>query len=194
MKAAHGFSLVELIIGMLILSILLTLALPEFTNWLRNTRVRTAAEAVQNGLQLARAEAVRRNTQVRFNLVDTLGDDCALAAAGPNWVVSIDNPAGKCATAPSDTVDPRIIQSRNGIEGSSATTLAAGQTAVVFNSLGRPTPTPAGNIAFDLSSATGALCMAAGGPVRCLRVVVSVGGQIRMCDPALLAGDAQGCP
>jgi type IV fimbrial biogenesis protein FimT len=190
----RGFSLVELIIGMLILAILMSLALPGFTNWLRNARVRTGTESVQNGLQLARAEAVRRNAQVRFNLVDTLGNDCALAVAGPNWLVSLDNPAGKCGTAPSDTVDPRIIQSRSGVEGSAATTLAGGQSAVVFNSLGRPTPTPAGNIAFDVSSATGELCIAAGGPVRCLRVVVSIGGQIRMCDPALLAADAQGCP
>ncbi len=31
------------------------------------------------------------------------------------------------------------------------------------------------------------------GPVRCLRVVVRTGGQIRMCDPALPNTDSQSC-
>jgi len=61
---------------------------------------------------------------------------------------------------------------------------------VVFNSLGR---VPAGNVNIDVSSATGAACAANGGPVRCLRMVVSPGGQIRLCDPALRPGDAQAC-
>ena len=183
MKALRGFSLIELIVGMVILGVLLGLAMPGFSNWLRNARVRTAAESVQNGLQLARAEAVRRNTDVRFSLVNTTGSTCALDPAGPNWVISLDPPAGKCDKPASDT-DPRIIQSRSGAEGSAATTLVAGQSSFIFNNLGRLTPTPAGNVDIDFSSATGQLCIAAGGPVRCLRVVVSIGGQIRMCDPA----------
>jgi type IV fimbrial biogenesis protein FimT len=32
-----------------------------------------------------------------------------------------------------------------------------------------------------------------GGPIRCLRIMVTLGGQIRMCDPALAVGDAQAC-
>jgi type IV fimbrial biogenesis protein FimT len=91
LKTPRGFSLVELIVGMAILGVLLAIAMPAFSNWLRNARVRTAAESVQNGLQLARAEAVRRNTTIRFQLVDTADDSCALSTAGPNWVVSFDN-------------------------------------------------------------------------------------------------------
>lgn len=204
MKAIRGFSLVELIIGMLILSVLLALALPTFTDWLRNARVRTAAEAVLNGLQLARIEAVRRNAQVRFSLVNNLTKDCVLAPAGPSWVVSLDDPTNalpdKCATPPSDAIDPRIIQSRNGAEGSAATTVAAGQNVYVFNSLGRLTAQPArdeDNVigGIKIKSAAGEPCKTPGGsePVRCLRVVVLFGGQIRMCDPALPPADAQAC-
>ncbi len=188
MKALRGFSLIELIVGMVILGVLLSLAMPGFSNWLRNARVRTAAESVQNGLQLARAEAVRRNTDVRFSLVNTTGSTCALDPAGPNWVISLDPPAGKCDKPASDT-DPRIIQSRSGAEGSAATTLASGQSSFIFNNLGRLT-TPAANV--DFKSATGN-CLPEPGTVRCLRVVVLTGGQIRMCDPALPAGDAQAC-
>ncbi len=190
MKPGRGFSLVELIVGMAILGVLLAIAMPAFSNWLRNARVRTAAESVQNGLQLARAEAVRRNTTIRFQLVDTTDDGCALSTAGPNWVVSFDSPVGACATPPSDTVAPRIIQLRSGAEGSADTTLTAGRSDLVFNSFGRNTT---GNVVIDVASATGELCLVSGGPIRCLRIMVTLGGQIRMCDPALAVGDAQAC-
>ncbi|MEF8698213.1 MAG: GspH/FimT family pseudopilin [Candidatus Accumulibacter sp. UW20] len=189
MKALRGFSLIELIVGMLIFGILLALAMPAFSNWLRNARVRTTAESVQNGLQLARAEAVRRNTPVGFHLVSTTGADCALDTTGPDWVVSLDDPSGLCGTPSSDTVAPRIIQSRSAAEGGAATTIASNTSSFGFNSLGRATP--AGNVNF--SSTSGEACLEDGGPVRCLRVVVSLGGQIRMCDPALPDGDTQAC-
>ncbi|RDE51114.1 MAG: prepilin-type N-terminal cleavage/methylation domain-containing protein [Candidatus Accumulibacter meliphilus] len=190
----RGFSLIELIVAMAILGILMSLGIPAFSDWMRNARVRTMAESVLNGLQLARAEAVRRNTTVGFYLVDTTTSACALSTAGPSWIVSVDSPVGQCDVAASDTVAPRIIQSRAGNEsGGAATTVAAGQSSVVFNGLGRPTPLPGGNIAINFTDAAGAACVAASGPVRCLRAEISVGGQIRMCDPALPAGDAQGC-
>ncbi|MEF8756129.1 MAG: GspH/FimT family pseudopilin [Accumulibacter sp.] len=193
MNAHRGFSLTELIVGIVILGVLMAMAVPRFSDWLRNARIRSSAEAIQNGLQLARAEAVRRNATVRFQLVSAIDDTCALATTGPHWVVSMDNPAGQCATAPSDTAAPRIIQVRNRAEGSQQTQVAAGQSAFVFNGLGRLIPVPAANVAIDVSNTTGGTCVASGGSVRCLRLVVSVGGQIRMCDPALPAGDAQAC-
>jgi type IV fimbrial biogenesis protein FimT len=193
LNAHRGFSLIELIVGIVILGVLMAMAVPRFTDWLRNARIRTSAEAIQNGLQLARAEAVRRNATVRFQLVSTTDDTCALDTSGPHWVVSMDNPASQCAAAPSDTTVPRIIQVRNRAEGSVQTQVAAGQSAFVFNGLGRLIPVPAGNVAIDVSSTTGGACVVNGGSVRCLRLVVSVGGQIRMCDPALPAGDAQAC-
>ncbi|MER2517116.1 MAG: GspH/FimT family pseudopilin [Candidatus Accumulibacter phosphatis] len=190
----HGFSLIELIVGMAILGILMSIGIPAFSDWMRNAKLRTATESVLNGLQLARAEAVRRNARVRFSLVTTIDDTCALANAGPNWVVSVDDPTtgvDKCATPPSDTVAPRIIQIRSGSDGSATTTVAAGQFEYLFTGLGRLSAAPTGVI--DVTSSTGDTCIALGGPVRCLRIAVSLGGQIRMCDPALPDGDTQAC-
>ena len=200
-QALRGMSLIELMVGIAIVAILFTLAAPSFSTWIQNTHIRTAAEAIQNGLMLTRAEAVQRNTQVRFQLTDTLDDSCALSTSGTNWVVSLDDPAGACASAPSDTTAPRIIQTRAGAEGSKNALVAAGQSAIIFNGLGRQSPVPpqvtpvAVNI--DISNPIGGACAAdvTPGPMRCLRVAVSTLGQVRMCDPAFAFSDAspQGC-
>lgn len=189
MRSALGFSLIELLVGVVLLGVLMAIGIPAFTDGLRNARVRTAASSVLHGLQLARAEAVRRNTTVRFQFVSTLANNCALSAAGPNWVVSLDDTTGQCAAAASDTVVPRLIQARSGTEGSAFTTVAAAPPALAFNSRGRL----AAPAVIDLSATAGEACLDAGGRVRCLRIVVTAGGQIRMCDPALPAGDTQAC-
>ncbi len=195
-------SLIELMVGIAIVAILFSLAAPSFSTWIQGTHIRTAAEALQNGLMLARGEAVRRNASVRFQLTDTLDNGCVLSTAGTNWVVSLTDPTGLCASAPPDPADPNppapaIIQTRAGAEGSRNALVAAGQSAVVFNGLGRVTPVPAGNISIDITNPIGGACVADAtpGPMRCLRIVVSIGGQVRMCDPAFVFSDTnpQGC-
>ena len=55
-------------IVMTILAILATISFPSFSSLIRDFRVRTAAEGVLNGIQLARTEAIRSNTNVSFTL------------------------------------------------------------------------------------------------------------------------------
>ncbi len=192
LKKVHGFSLIELLIGIAIFGVLLALAAPSYSAWIRNAKIRTLAESVQNGLQQARSEAVQRNTVVRFQLVDQIDNACVLSTTGPAWIVSLDDVTAQCATAPSDTTAPRVIQTRSGTEGrDGSTTLLATQAVFTFNGLGRLT-SAADAINFS-NSAPGLACITSGGSVRCLRINVSAGGQIRMCDPALPATDIQAC-
>lgn len=175
----QGVTLVELIVGIAILAILLAVGAPSLSSWIQNSQIRTAAEAMQNGLQLARAEAVRRNTSVQFVL-----------GTASSWTVG-------CVTAVADNdadgVEdcPNNIQSRNSAEGSTNAVVAATQSTLVFNGLGRIIP--ASNVNIDITNPTGGTCIASAGAMRCLRIVVSTSGQVRMCDPAIASTDPRGC-
>jgi type IV fimbrial biogenesis protein FimT len=181
-----GFSLIELMIGLVVLGVLLAVALPAFSTFLQNTKIRNAAEMTISGLNLARVEAMRRNSLVRFQLVSNLTASCSASANSLSWVVSLSDPAGLCNIAPSDTTAPRIIQKRSGAEGTAGIVLSAtGGSGAVFNGLGRMSA--AGLTQIDLSSGAG-VCQhvdPANGTLRCLRVLISTGGQAKMCDPKI---------
>lgn len=193
-----GVSLIEVMITIVIFAFLLGLAAPTLAQWAQNRQIRTAAESIQNGLMLARAEAVRRNANIRFNLVSTMKNDCALSSSGPNWVISADDPSGQCDAAASDTIAPRIIQIRTNAEGSPNAAISGnGVTTINFNGMGLAT---SGAATIDVTNPTGGACrrLDAGnivGVMTCLRVVVSPGGQVRMCDPFanLPADDPRRC-
>lgn len=204
----HGVSLVELMIGLVIVAVLLGLATPNFSTFIQNTRIRNAAEAIQNGLNLARAEAVRRNTNVQFVLGtgSSWTVQCEIAVADNDSDGVPDCPG----TSPSATT-PSSIQARATAEGSTNASVATSEvtastgvavttpiftSTLSFNGVGRLTAAtlPTGNNAvFNISNPTGGTCVAAGGTMRCLRIVVTSAGQIRMCDPALSSSDPQAC-
>jgi type IV fimbrial biogenesis protein FimT len=64
MLTQRGFNLIELMVTIAVLGILLMVGLPAFTDWMQNLKIRSAAESIQNGLQVARSTAIARNTQV----------------------------------------------------------------------------------------------------------------------------------
>ena len=98
----RGFTIIEVMISLVVIGVLLALGAPGFIEWLQNQQIRAAAEATLNGLQVARGEAVRRNTPVRFQLVSDLTSTCILSSDSPttpvsvSWVVSLADPTGAC--------------------------------------------------------------------------------------------------
>jgi type IV fimbrial biogenesis protein FimT len=176
----RGFTLIELLITVTVLALVLMLGLPNMSAWLQNTQIRSSAEATVSGLQFARTEALRRNRQVRFSVVDTLDASCNLIATGGDWVVSMADPTGKCDAAPSDTADPFILQKRSGQEGTQSVAISASASSAVFNGLGSATA-----IQFTVTNPSGGTCQSVGGTMRCLQVNVSASGSVRMCDPVV---------
>lgn len=200
----RGVTLLELLVALVILGVLMALAAPNFANWITGTRIRSTAESMLAGLQYARSEATTRNAQVRFQLTSSLDAACTRSTTRGNWVVDmVDNDAadsveGRCNSAPSDTVAPSILQVRSATETGAGVDIAASADQVIFNGLGRQVAiAPAANAAevtVDITPvAARGTCVAAGGSVTCLRIVVTTGGLVRMCNPSAPAGDPQAC-
>ncbi|MBO9648014.1 MAG: GspH/FimT family pseudopilin [Variovorax sp.] len=179
-----GFTLVELMVAITVLALLITLAYPSYTTFIQNAQIRSAAESVINGLQLARAEAIRNNQNVQFSLENT--SNGAAITGGTDWSV-------KSGAALDQTVQARRENStsslaRVGVRNAvSATAAAAGAglpANIVFTGLGRlSTATTVRQI--DITGASGA---------RRLAIVLTPGGDVRLCDPLLsLASNPQGC-
>lgn len=185
-SAVAGFSLIELMIGLVVLGILFMVGLPSLATWMQNTQIRTSADTMSSGLNYARAEALRRNTNVRFQLVDSLNAGCALSATGRSWVVSLGDANGVCNEAISDTAGAMILQKKDAAEGApNAAIEGNGRSVVIFNGLGRVNTTNPPLQQADISNPNGGACQAAG-PMRCLSIRIQTGGQIRLCDPAVV--------
>ncbi|MBI1395083.1 MAG: type II secretion system protein GspH [Betaproteobacteria bacterium] len=172
-----GVSLIELMIGIILVGLLTALAAPSFRNWIQSSQVRTATDAITNGLQLSRAEAVHRNQPVRFTLP---------TADRAGWVVeAFDRDTGAWTR----------VQVRDQSEGTPNARVDASQTTVTFLGNGFVSPLPAQPITFNVTNPTGGACVTSSGDgeIRCLRVTVSAAGQIRMCDPALPSSNPAAC-
>jgi type IV fimbrial biogenesis protein FimT len=139
LRRTGGITLIELMVGLAIISCLLLVGMPSFTNWIQDLQVRGAAESIQSGLMLARSEAIRRNRPVQFTLAD--------AGGLVEW---------QLGCAPADAGCPALIAERKRGEGGLntrmatatvaptagfGTALAAGAglpASVTFNGLGQP--------------------------------------------------------
>ena len=190
-----GVSLIELMVGFAVAGVLLALGMPAFNLWIQNTQNRTAAESISNGLQLARAEAVRRNALVRFDLTDADGKVA--------WNVGCESVTDDCpATIQSRPAAEGTINARAGVSMDAIpvptpadhfeTAIDAGAAltaGISFNGLGR---VPNANVGEDITRID--ITNAASAEARRFVVTVTIGGQIRMCDPALVfANNSQGC-
>lgn len=195
MRKQNGVTLIELLVAISVLGILLGLAMPSFSRMIQDAQNRTAAESVLNGLQLARTEALRRSTQVRFSLTDADGKVA--------WTVGCVN-ANLCPAE----IQKRVPEEGGGNARVGVTTdalprplkpdtfagvLAAGagldKTAVVtFDSFGRVSAAAGTEISrIDVTNAKASYA-------RRYVVTVGSGGQVRMCDPdSKLNGTPQGC-
>ncbi|NKI72655.1 prepilin-type N-terminal cleavage/methylation domain-containing protein [Collimonas pratensis] len=207
-KYLRGVTLVELLVGMSILGFLLALAMPSFASWMQNMQIRNAAESIQNGLQQARIEAVRRNTTVRFQLTTTVDNSCAISTGKANWVVNLgsqttNDPSGSCGAAIAATVSqyvaanaPFILQKDSASKSPNVAVASNGTAAnwlVVFGSMGQVVWPTAASTQWDLTNSAGGVCAASSGPMTCMRILVSSNGRIRMCNPNLASGTPQGC-
>ncbi|MGH6611793.1 MAG: GspH/FimT family pseudopilin [Burkholderiaceae bacterium] len=186
LRKQQGLTLVEIAVVLTVAAILYMQAAPMFSVWLGNTQTRTAAESILNGLQLARGEAIRRNRLVQ--LVFTNG-------AEPSWTVGCANPVDTGTPDVDDAGDCLpVIQARGAGEASVQPQLAMlpiDATTITFDSLGRVTANIDGSVTATQINVANPIVGDA--DRRTLRLALGAAGDVRMCDPAVVASDPRGC-
>jgi type IV fimbrial biogenesis protein FimT len=178
-----GFTLIEVLIAMVVMGVLISMAGPSFFEFMQNSQIRAAADAMQNGLQLARANAISRNVPVQLQV-----------GPGSGWTVAEANPANA-----GTVIQTRLHEEGTPNVGINATPNTA--TTITFSPLGAVTGnTNASPVLtqMDFINPSGGACQTASGVMRCLRIVVTGGGSIKMCDPKLdpaaIPPDPRACP
>lgn len=185
----QGLSLIELMIAIVIASVLLMIGANSYSAWIQNQQVRVAADAMLNGMQMTRAEAVRRNASVRMvlcNVPSSSWEILATSAAASLPAASLVCPAS------SATVGEQRVQERSAMDGSRnavVTVTPNTTTTITFNGLGRVIANS------DATQSITQIDVSNPKSDHPLRVTVSSGGSVRMCDPSitLAANDPRKC-
>lgn len=179
-----GFSLIELMIAVVIFAFLILLAGPMYADFIANSRIRNAGEALLNGVRQTQAEAVRRNTPAWFVLDPAVG--YKVYALNPDDGANDD---GSDAAHPWP-VTPFVFAEQGGADVSVS---GGGLATVTFDGLGRIIPNAdatASLTQIDITSTK------VSNP-RNLRVVVQAlggSGGTKLCDRAMPSTDPAGCP
>lgn len=202
-----GFTLIEMMVTLVLFAVLTALAIPAFSTWSRNSKIRAVAESLQTGLRLAQTESMRRNRQV----VMTLTNSKVTAENVTSQIVAANGNYWSLSTVQAYTGDSPVFIESGVLSDVAANVKITGPAAICFNALGRlvansspgftgaecETPSPPASpstspamLAYDIGFAD-----TLEGQDRPLRVTVALGGQVRLCDRAKSLSDhPDGCP
>lgn len=157
-----GVTLIEVMVSVIIVGILVAMAIPSFNSLLAGWRVKAVANSLMSGIQLARAEAIRRNATVSF----------VMDATTSNWLIVVASTAPDanliCSAPPSGYV-------RQSCGEGTGVTNTSNFANVVFDSQGRRYSSDAGEPSLVLSGDS---------TQTQLKIQVLNGGQVRSCDPS----------
>ena len=177
-----GFTLIELMITLVVMGILLMSVVGMAQTFITNAKLRTSAEEFRTAITTAKVEAVKRNASIIFNSDSTGGWGIDIASA---FTVSgsIEHLQTKATTSLLSVV--ALDKDGNAF------------TKFRFTGTGRPSsdtstevPTPPNYpITYSFSVANKSCGSDSG--ITCLNVVITGGGQIKVCNPE--ATNISGC-
>ena len=140
----RGLSLVELLVGLVVLSVLVSVAAPSFSRMVAEQRLRQVGSELRISLATARSEAVKRNEAV------------SLIKQGSDWSTGWCIEAGKtsnCSAQPIqqfDVASDQITVLKDG---------AAAGTEISFNAWGRVTSCPEFLLSTTAAGSACTLCL-----------------------------------
>lgn len=112
---SKGLTLIELMIGLAVFSVLLTIGIPSFNNIIQNSRLTTQTNELLGSLMAARSEALKRNATVVVGLTSTHWTE--------GWQLK--------------TADDEVLRTYRALNGNNSLTCDAGCTSVTFFGSGR---------------------------------------------------------
>lgn len=167
-----GFTVVELMVTLAVVAILAAMAVPTMRSVIENSHIRTTGQSLQNGLAMARAEAVRLNTQVEFVLT------------GAGWNIQ-------------RVSDGSLLREASGKEmasGTTVTTTPAGADRVTYDAFGRPVALNPSDDSATVTQIDIVATSPSGTPsYKPLRIQLTSGGLARLCDPAVASTEPKAC-
>lgn len=166
----RGASLVEVAIALTLIALLVTLGLPTFREMMAGLRIRGVGEDMLGALQVARVEAMKRNQNVTFRIDNQ---------AGGAWSIVLD-------------ADQTVVANKTSPTGSTVYVEGDLDTSASFNNFGLRFAPIGDDLTFAISDPAAGPCQPSGS-IRCMSVIVRIGGQVRLCDPVRPAGDPQAC-
>lgn len=170
---ARGFTLIELMVTLILLSVMLTLAAPSFMTFQRNAELTSASNSFVAALSAARAEAMKR--QLRTFVVPLSGTNWA-----SGWRVFVDANSDVVSGSISAGAGDTIVSEQGALPASVGVTASSfpvdGTTAyVMFNGSGSMTD-------IDRTFADRSIELTNGTESR--RVVANPSGRMRVCKPS----------
>ena len=164
-----GFTLLEFLVTLVVISIMVTIGIPSFHSMITKHRLKGATEAIYSDLQLARLEAIKRNKNITLSFHE--GDN-------NNWCYAIHNgDTCDCNIAANCKLDDHASKVTSGREYKDVTLVTnLRQNSTSFH----PIRGTANNGSIILSASE-----------KSSKVIVSTRGRIRICSDDLM--DYPGC-
>jgi type IV fimbrial biogenesis protein FimT len=200
----RGFTLIEMMVTIVVMSVLLAIAIPNMSAWLLASRARSASEFYMEGFALARRQAVSHNSASRITLTvnpSTGQMDWQVDICFPVPGILCDDNSGTWSTTDAAAAnDPQgvagfrsVFRAANALPGTDVLTPSItpeGATTVYYKPLGwvnTDVDNRVTQLRLDPSSA-----YAHDVPVSAL--AISLAGMPTKCDPTKAAGDSRACP
>jgi type IV fimbrial biogenesis protein FimT len=207
-RHARGFTLIEIMVALVVLSILLAVGIPTMQTWMTATRAVSAAEFYAEGMRMARAEALKRNVASRLTLTPNAGngqEDWQVDICVPTTPTNCRDDTGPwsstttplTATAGADNVSDFKSVFRNAKNLPSTTQMTvsrepAGADQVIFTTTGWVD----GNVLSNLSAVVLAPAAGNAGAFPSTAVVLNLAGSVTKCsrETTISANDSRKCP
>jgi type IV fimbrial biogenesis protein FimT len=192
MKTYRGFTLIELMITLFIVSILLTVGVPSLKSFMKSNRLIASSNDLVSALHVARSEAIKLNKRVTV-CSSSDGKNCANSKKWQQgWIVFVDanddrTSTGNICKALGDINSDCILRVHDAIDDSEFSITGvhdtSGQAITWFTFTSRGLPKNGGTLQSGIFS----VCSFDGATVSKSRaVVVSLPGRVHISDNAAI--------